>query len=91
MTTFSMLPTAPIAASDCARAPDRLDVPVRGSFRDGVGIFQCEDQWNDTPVTVRFRWSKIEKNSAVWDQAFSTDGGQTWESNWVMDFTRAAL
>lgn len=72
-----------------SRAPDQLDVPVRGGFRDGVGIFQCEDQWNGTSVIVRFRWSKIEKNSAIWDQAFSTDGGDTWESNWVMEFTRA--
>ena len=74
-----------------SRAPDQLDVPVRGGFSDGVGIFQCDDTWNGTPVTVRFRWSRIETNSAVWDQAFSTDGGQTWEINWVMEFTRQVI
>jgi hypothetical protein len=72
-----------------SRAPDSVDVPVRGGFRDGVGTFLCEDVWNGTPVTVRFRWSRITGETAVWDQAFSTDGGGAWEINWIMDFTRS--
>lgn len=71
-----------------SRAPSIFDVPVKGGFENGVGIFLAEDSWKGTPVTVRFRWSGITENSAVWDQAFSTDGGKTWESNWVMHFTR---
>lgn len=71
-----------------SRAPTQLDVPVRGGFQEGVGLFYADDRWNGTPITVRFRWSKITPDSAVWDQAFSTDGGATWESNWVMDFKR---
>ena len=39
--------------------------------------------------TVRFVWSKITANSAHWEQAFSADGGATWETNWHMDFARA--
>ncbi|TJV23098.1 MAG: DUF1579 domain-containing protein, partial [Mesorhizobium sp.] len=23
-----------------------------------------------------------------WEQAFSPDGGKTWETNWIMDFAR---
>jgi hypothetical protein len=23
-----------------------------------------------------------------WEQAFSADGGKTWETNWIMQFTR---
>lgn len=72
-----------------SRATDRLDVPVRGTFRDGVGTFLAEDSWKETPVTVRFRWSDITARSARWEQAFSTDRGATWEVNWVMQFTRA--
>lgn len=72
-----------------SRVTDRLDVPVRGRFEDGVGTFVAEDGWKGTPVTVRFRWSDIAPRSAKWEQAFSTDGGATWEVNWVMHFTRA--
>ena len=72
-----------------SRATDRLDVPVRGTFENGVGTFLAEDHWKGTPVTVRFRWSDITPQSAKWEQAFSTDGGATWEVNWVMHFTRA--
>lgn len=71
-----------------SRFPDRIDVPVRGGFSDGVGVFLSDDVWKGTPVTVRFRWSEIRERTAIWDQAFSTDGGTTWESNWVMHFTR---
>ena len=28
--------------------------------------------------------------SAHWEQAFSPDGGKTWEVNWVMEFSRAS-
>ena len=35
------------------------------------------DSPNPTPGTA-----------ARWEQAFSADGGATWEVNWVMEFTR---
>lgn len=72
------------------RNPHVLDTPVRGSFADGKGIFFADDTLNGTPIRVRFIWSDIQRNSARWEQAFSLDGGETWEINWTMDFTRAA-
>lgn len=66
----------------------RLLPPVHGTFEDGIGEFLGFDEHNGQPVQVRFRWSGISPNSARWEQAFSGDDGNTWETNWVMDFTR---
>jgi hypothetical protein len=71
------------------RNPSTIDVPVRGAFKDGVGTFLCDDVFNGRPIKVRFIWSEITENSARWQQAFSPDGGETWEPNWDMRFTRA--
>lgn len=67
-----------------------IDPPVRGSFEGGVGTFVGDDVLRGMPIIVRFRWSEITANSARWEQAFSPDGGATWEVNWWMQFTRAA-
>jgi hypothetical protein len=65
-----------------------LDPPVRGSFRDGVGTFYSDETFDDRPIRVRFTWSRITPTTCHWEQAFSTDGGVSWETNWVMDFKR---
>ena len=65
-----------------------IDPPVRGTFADGVGSFLADETFNGKPIRVRFTWSKITPASAHWEQAFSPDGGATWETNWVMDFKR---
>ena len=72
------------------RNPGRLDPPVVGGFMDGVGTFQCDDTFNGQPIIVRFLWSNITATTCRWEQAFSPDGGQTWETNWIMDSTRIA-
>jgi hypothetical protein len=63
--------------------------PVVGRFKDGRGVFYGDDTEGGTPVRVRFIWSDITPNSVRWEQAFSVDGGATWEVNWTMHFTRA--
>ncbi len=65
-----------------------LDPPVQGGFQDGVGRFFAEDRLDGRPIQVRFLWSDITSASARWRQAFSADGGATWETNWIMDFER---
>jgi hypothetical protein len=65
-----------------------LDPPVKGRFQDGVGTFFADDTLRGKPIRVRFTWSRITPTSAHWEQAFSPDGGKTWETNWKMDFTR---
>lgn len=72
------------------RYPATIEPPVRGGFRDGVGEFIGEDTLNGQPIKVRFRWTDIAAESARWEQAFSADGGASWEVNWRMQFTRVA-
>jgi hypothetical protein len=72
------------------RYPGRIDPPVHGGFKDGVGTFIGDDVLNGKPIKMRFRWTNITPTSAHWEQAFSPDGGKTWETNWSMEFRRAA-
>ena len=72
------------------RNPEHIDPPVRGGFQDGEGEFIGTDVYKGTPVTVRFRWHEVFSKRPHWDQAFSTDGGKTWEINWRNYFTRTA-
>jgi hypothetical protein len=67
-----------------------LDPPVKGGFVNGVGTFYSDDTLRGKPIRVRFTWSKITPTSAHWEQAFSPDGGKTWEVNWVMEFQRVS-
>lgn len=66
-----------------------LEPPVYGRFTDGVGLFEGSDTFEGRPIRVRFIWSRTRTATPRWEQAFSEDGGRTWETNWVMDFTRA--
>jgi hypothetical protein len=67
-----------------------LEPAVVGRFDNGVGTFFGDDRHDGTPVRVRFQWSEITDTGALWQQAFSTDGGATWETNWRMHMTRVA-
>ncbi|HTS20393.1 MAG TPA: DUF1579 domain-containing protein [Casimicrobiaceae bacterium] len=65
-----------------------LDPPLRGRFRDAVGTFYSDETFNGMPIRVRFTWSAITATTCHWEQAFSADGGASWETNWLMDFER---
>lgn len=71
-----------------ARAPHHLDVPVIGNFENGVGAFFAEGQLDGRPIRVRFLWTQTKAPSPQWEQAFSDNGGKSWETNWVMAFSR---
>lgn len=70
------------------RAPHALDTPVRGGFENGAGQFYADDQLDVRPIRVRFTWSIGADGHPRWEQAFSPDGGATWETNWRMQFIR---
>ena len=63
--------------------------PVFGGFTGDRGEFYGEDYDLGRRVKVRFIWTKIDPDTARWEQAFSHDG-VAWETNWTMDFTRVA-
>ena len=72
-----------------SRRPGELDPPVFGTFAGDVGVFEGEDIYKGRPILVRFTWSGVTSQTPRWEQAFSDDGGRTWETNWVMEFTAA--
>ncbi|SDX09719.1 hypothetical protein SAMN04515617_101146 [Collimonas sp. OK242] len=65
-----------------------LQAPVVGKFIKGVGIFEGDDMWDDTPIRVRYKWSVLSADSATWEQSLSADGGKTWETNWIAHHSR---
>ncbi len=70
-----------------SRFPGPLEPPVVGAFSGDVGIFECDDAFDGRPIRVRYTWSRVTTGSPRWEQAFSPDGGVTWETNWVNDFS----
>ena len=71
-----------------SRSPSQLDPPLVGRFENGVGIFFADHVFEGRPVRVRFRWTGMDSGSPRWEQAFSADGGDEWEINWTMEFTK---
>ena len=71
-----------------SNSPGRLDVPMVGKF-DGVrGEFFSQEVFEGRHIFNRFIWTVNSSNACRWEQAFSADGGKTWETNWAMEFTR---
>lgn len=63
--------------------------PMWGEFNNGVGTFiATDDRDGDIAIHSRGVWDRITATSCRWHQAFSRDGGATWEDNWFMDWTR---
>jgi hypothetical protein len=66
-----------------------LDLPVVGRWHDDEnGTFECDDEIDGVPLKVRYIWKKLSATSVFWEQAFSFDGGQTWDANWITDATK---
>ncbi|HMD02920.1 MAG TPA: hypothetical protein VKG44_08125, partial [Candidatus Baltobacteraceae bacterium] len=55
----------------------------------GVGEFFANDTYEGKPIVVRFKWTLGSGDHPHFEQAFSTDKGKTWETNWTTDYTRA--
>jgi hypothetical protein len=60
-----------------------------GHFNDrGVGEFFAHDTYEGRPIVVRFEWMLKPGDHPFFAQAFSTDNGKTWETNWTTVYTR---
>src|SRR5262249_25714435 len=71
------------------RAVGSLSTPTIGEFKDGRGEFFDQETLNGRAILVRFVISDITADSCHFEQAFSDDGGKTWEVNWIATDTRA--
>jgi len=68
----------------------RLDVPMVGRFEGPRGEFFSQEVFEGRHIFNRFIWTVKAPGSCRWEQAYSADGGKTWETNWIMEFTRQA-
>jgi BNR/Asp-box repeat len=65
-----------------------FDPPMIGEFKNGRGEFYCQQLWKGRAVFVRFFWTNTTTSTPHFEQAFSDDGGKTWEVNWITNQTR---
>jgi hypothetical protein len=60
-------------------------------LKTALETFYGGDAFKGEPIRVRFFWTEVTSRTPHWEQAFSIDGGKTWETNWTMDFTKLLL
>ena len=65
-----------------------LGVPGVGVFKDGRADFYDQEAANGRSILLRFSIWGTGADTARSEQAFSADGGKTWETNWVNEYTR---
>lgn len=68
-----------------------VTTPTVGTFNgEGLGEFFDRELFEGKDIICRFWWTRgDDANRCRWEQAFSPDDGQTWETNWIMEFERA--
>lgn len=65
-----------------------MSIPSVGEFKDGRGEFYDQETFNGRTILLRFSVSDITSTSCRFEQAFSDDGGRTWETNFIVTETR---
>jgi len=58
------------------------------TVRPGILLPPMVGKFDGKKVLCRFLWTRTSSSSPQWEQAFSDDGGKTWETNWIMEFRR---
>jgi len=62
-----------------------FDPPMIGQFSNKRGVLFSQDTWLGRSIYVRFVWQDLNPDRTHLEQAFSQDGGATWETNWIYD------
>jgi len=62
--------------------------PVVGQFTGNRGEFFDQEDFKGRAILVRYVWLNLSPNSARMEQSFSSDGGKTWEVNWICELSR---
>jgi len=65
-----------------------MSQPTIGEFKNGRGEFYDQEAFNGRTILVRNVFSEITPSSYHFEQAFSDDGGKSWEVNWIATDTR---
>jgi hypothetical protein len=65
-----------------------LQQPAIGEFKQGRGELFDQETFNGRTILVRGTWSDITPNAHRFEQAYSDDGGKTWEPNFTANLTR---
>ncbi len=65
-----------------------LSTPVVGEFKNGRADFYDQEPYNGRQIMVRFSVFNISADACEFQQAFSADGGKTWEPNFIVTETR---
>ena len=70
-------------------ASGTLATPMTGGFGGGPrGMFYSAEEFDGRRVLVRFVVESTSADSCRFEQAFSADGGLTWETYWIAVDTR---
>ncbi len=60
-----------------------LVTPTIGAFEHGRGVFYDQEFFDGRAVFDRFVITEVSADTCRFEQAYSDDGGKTWETNWI--------
>jgi hypothetical protein len=70
-------------------AAGNMATPSVGDFQNGRGEFYAQETLGSRSILTRFVILNQLPNAIRFEQAFSADGGKTWELNWIATDTRS--
>ena len=73
-----------------SRSDGQLGAPMIGGFTGDRGEFYNQEMLGNRSIYVRFIFSGVSPGTRKFriEQAFSADGGKSWETNWIADFAK---